>query len=86
MDAMHVNRFRCYFDDLSKVRFNPDIDLSEGVPVTIYDDSVVHGGQVSSDSVVVIPSAYVVDVAGDLRDLDESILPKQEHFTLIDIH
>lgn len=85
MDAMHVNRFRCYYEDLSKVRFDPDIDFSHGVPVTIYDPDFQHSQFLTPDSVIVIPSSFVVGTVGDIRDLHDSIVPKQENHTVISL-
>jgi hypothetical protein len=85
MDAMHVNRFRCYYDDLSKVRFDPDIDFSHGVPVMIYDSSFGSSQVLSADSIIVMPSSFVVGTVEAIRNLDESVCPKQELHTVISL-
>ena len=70
---------------MSKVRFNKDINFDTGVPLTIYDSKLEKRGEVSDSAIVVMPSVFVSDETEEIRVVDESFRPKQEHFTTIGI-
>ena len=51
----------------------------------IYDSKLDQTGEISDSGVVVMPAIFVSGIEGDIREVDESLKPKQEHCTTIGI-